>query len=97
MTQLGLKLRQLQHEVGVGRDDVSASPDVVEGVVEASGGGVHEVGEADGGRAADASPAVDQYLASSLLLLLCYRTEGDGLSLVFGLNAKSSVSVRLTV
>ena len=58
VAQLRFELGQLHHEVGVGRDDAASGSHVVEGVVEAEGPRVHEVGEADGGRAADAAPAV---------------------------------------
>ena len=81
VAQLRFELGQLHHEVGVGRDDAASGSHVVEGVVEAEGPRVHEVGEADGGRAADAAPAVHQHFAASLLLVLCWG-EKENVSLV---------------
>lgn len=42
--QLRLELNQLHHEVGVGRDDVATGADVLEGIIQLQGAGVHEVG-----------------------------------------------------
>lgn len=64
---LGLKLQQLAHEAKVGGDDASPLLHKFKGFVQLDSVSPHEVSEADGGRAGNASLAVDKYSSSSIL------------------------------
>ena len=57
---LGLELQQLAHEAEVGGDDAASPPDELEGLVQPHPLPLHQVGQADGGRARDPRLAVDQ-------------------------------------
>lgn len=60
---LGLKLQQLPHEAEVGGDDAATLLDELKGLVQLHAVGAHEVGQADGGRAGDASLTVNKNTA----------------------------------
>lgn len=71
-----LKAEELPHKVEIGGDTGALTPRVLQGLVHAKALGQHEVGNADGGGARDASEAVHQN-ATSLLLDRVYRTKGE--------------------
>lgn len=58
--QLRLELQQLAHEAEVRGDDAAAAPHELEGLVQAHALPLHQVGQADGGRARDPRLAVHQ-------------------------------------
>lgn len=57
---LGLKLQKLSHEAEVGRDDASALLHELKGLLQLHPVGAHQVCQADGGRARDASLTVNK-------------------------------------
>lgn len=59
--ELGLELQQLAHEAEVGGDDAAAAAHKLEGLVQTHPLSLHQVGQADGGRAGDACLTVDQH------------------------------------
>ena len=59
--ELGLELQQLAHEAEVGGDDAAAAAHELEGFVQTHALPLHQVGQADGGRAGDARLTVDQH------------------------------------
>lgn len=61
---LGLKLEELTHEAEIGGDDAAALLDKLKGLVQFHAVGAHEIGEANGGGAGDASLAVHKHTAS---------------------------------
>lgn len=68
---LRLELQQLPHEAEVGGDDAAALLDEFEGLFQLDALLHHQVGQADGGRAGDASLAVDEDPAAALLHRVC--------------------------
>uniref|UniRef100_A0A8C6XAV8 SPIN-DOC-like zinc-finger domain-containing protein n=1 Tax=Naja naja TaxID=35670 RepID=A0A8C6XAV8_NAJNA len=68
--EVRFELQKLPHEVQVGRDDGPAALDVLVGVAHGHQGVLHQVGDDDGGRARDASLAVDKDSLATLVGLL---------------------------
>lgn len=66
-----LKLQQLSQESQVRGNDLTPLLHKVEGLIQTNSPGVHEVGQADGGRARDARLAVHQHTAPALLHSIC--------------------------
>lgn len=74
---VGLKLQQLAHEGQVGGDDLTSLLYEVKGLVQFDALRVHQVSQADGGRAGDTCLTVYQHSASALLHRVCKRRQ-DG-------------------
>jgi len=66
-----LELDELSHEVEVGRDERAPQLEVVVRLVQTQSTGVHQIGDADGRRATDASTTMDQHLTTGLTNTLC--------------------------
>lgn len=75
---VGLELQQLAHEGQVGGDDLAPLLDEVESLVQFDALRVHQVRQADGGRAGNTCLTVDQHPTSALLHRVCKKRQNGG-------------------
>lgn len=72
---LGLELQELPHEAEVGGDDAAPLLDELKRLLQLHPVGAHQVGQADGGWARDASLAVDEHAAPFVPHRVCGEQE----------------------